>query len=76
MDCLFSLEEFPNRCALAREAEDARREIRCLFFGKSKHAYRIFYQVDETIQTVWSLPIVHGALDDPASDSLSQARPD
>ena len=76
MDCLSSLEELPHRCPLAREAEDARREIRCLYFGKRKHAYRILYEVDETLQTVWILHIVHGALDDLASDSLSQPRPD
>jgi plasmid stabilization system protein ParE len=41
IDCLYSLEEMPTRCSLAREAHEARREIRCLHFGKRRHVYRI-----------------------------------
>ena len=61
MDHLYSLESFPYRCPLAREAGESKREIRCLLFGKRGGVYRILYEVDETPQTVWILHIRHGA---------------
>ena len=71
IDCLYSLEELPYRCPLAREAEIAKREIRCLLFGKRRNIYRILYEIDEACQTVWVLHIRHGALADLAPDELS-----
>ena len=68
--CLYSLEELPYRCPLAREAEAAKREIRCLLFGKRRHVYRILYEIDETRQTVWVLHIRHGALADLSPEEL------
>ena len=68
---LYSLETFPYRCPLAREAAEARREVRCLLFGSRKHAYRILYEVDEARQTVWILHIRHSALQDLAPNQLS-----
>jgi plasmid stabilization system protein ParE len=64
IDRLYSLEELPYRCPLAREAKEAGREIRCLLFGRRKHAYRILYEVDEARQIVDILHIRHGALRD------------
>lgn len=64
IDCLYSLEEMPSRCPLAREAAEAKREIRCLHFGKRHHVYRILYEIDESRQTVLILHIRHGALED------------
>jgi plasmid stabilization system protein ParE len=77
MDNLYSLERMPHRCPLAREAPDAQRAIRCLLFGKRRHAYRILFEIDEAIQTVWILHIRHGALKDLAPDELNKplARP-
>jgi plasmid stabilization system protein ParE len=72
VDCLYSLEELPYRCPLAREAEAAKREIRCLLFGKRRHTYRILYEIDEPRQTVWVLHIRHGALTDLAPEELSR----
>jgi plasmid stabilization system protein ParE len=72
MTCLYSLEELPYRCPLAREAEKAKREIRCLLFGKRRGAYRILYEVDEVRQTVWILHIRHGALSDLSGPQLSK----
>ncbi len=46
VDCLYSLEQLPNRCALAREAAEARREIRCL-----KYKYRNLYEVREAARS-------------------------
>jgi plasmid stabilization system protein ParE len=76
VDCLYSLEQLPYRCPLAREAAEARREIRCLLFGNRKHAYRILYEVDEARQTVWILHIRHGALRHLAADQLSYPSPE
>lgn len=60
------------RCPLAREAKEARREIRCLLFGKRRHAYRILYEVDELRESVWILHIRPGALRDLGPEELSQ----
>ena len=62
IDCLYSLEELPFRCPLAREAVKARRQIRCLVFGKRKHGCRILFEVAEERRTVWILHFRHGAL--------------
>lgn len=64
VDCLYSPEQLPYRCPLARKAAEAKREIRCLLFGNRKHAYRILYEVDEARQKVWILHIRHGTLRD------------
>ena len=71
-DALYSLNQLPRRCPLAREAAEAKREIRCLLFGKRPHVYRILYEVDETRKTVSILHIRHGARQDPGPDELSQ----
>ncbi len=71
IDCLHSLENLPHRCPLAREAEAAKREIRCLLFGKRRIVYRILYQVDEARKMVWVLHIRHGALADLSPEELS-----
>ena len=71
MDCLYSLEEMPRRCPLAREVEIAKREIRCLRFGKRRSIYRVLYEIDDARQTVWILHIRHGALADLSLEDLS-----
>ena len=71
IDSLYSLEELPYRCPLAREAKEARREIRCLLLGKRRDVYRILYEVDEVRKTVWILHIRHGARQDLPSESLA-----
>ena len=73
IDCLYSLNELPRRCPLAREATEAKREIRCLLFGKRPHVYRILYEVDEARKTVSILHIRHGARQDLNRDELSQS---
>jgi plasmid stabilization system protein ParE len=72
IDSLYTLEQLPNRCPLAREAEEAKRDIRCLLFGKRRGIYRILYEVDEKRQTVWILHIRHGALRDLGPDELAR----
>ena len=72
IDSLYSLETLFYRCPLAREANEAGRKIRCLLFGKRRHAYRILYEVDEVRQTVWVLHIRPGAFRDLGPEELSQ----
>jgi|ERR1019366_7765571 plasmid stabilization system protein ParE len=43
-----SLERFPARCPMAREANESKQGIRCLLFGKRHGVYRILYETDET----------------------------
>ena len=71
IDCLYSLEEMPYRCPLAREAGIAKRQIRCLLFGKRRNVYRILYEIDEARRTVWVLHLRHGALKDLGPGELS-----
>ena len=61
IDSLYSLEQFPFRYPLTREAKLTKREIRCLLFGKRHGVYRILYEVDRKRQIVWILHIRHGA---------------
>ena len=61
LESLHSLNRLPRRCPLAREAKKARREIRCLLFGKRRHVFRILYEVEDARKTVWILHIRHGA---------------
>jgi plasmid stabilization system protein ParE len=72
IDCLYSLEYQPQRCPLAREAEEVRREVRCLIFGEGRGTYRILYEVDGKGQTVWVLHIRHGALQYLGPDELAE----
>lgn len=74
IDCLYSLEQLPYRCPMAREAAQAGREIRCLLFGKRRYAYRILYEVDEGRHIVWVLHIRHGSKQDIAPEQLAAPR--
>ena len=76
IDSLYSLDRLPLRCPLARESEAARREIRCLLFGKRRNIYRILYEVDESSKTVWVLHIRHGARKDLSPEKISFPAPD
>jgi len=71
IDCLYSLEANPHRSALAREAKEAKRKIRCLIFGKRHGTYRILYEIDESRKMVWILHIRHGSLRDLGSGDLA-----
>jgi plasmid stabilization system protein ParE len=70
MECLHSLDHLPDRCPRAREAEQAKREIRCLLFGRRRNKYRILYEVDERRKTVWILHIRHGSRQDLAPEDF------
>ena len=44
-DAVRSLEEFPERCALAPESEKFEEDIRQLLFGKAHGTYRMLFTI-------------------------------
>jgi plasmid stabilization system protein ParE len=50
-DAISSLQEFPNRCALAAEASAIGREIRQLWVGK-RRKYRVLFVVEKEVVAV------------------------
>jgi mRNA-degrading endonuclease RelE of RelBE toxin-antitoxin system len=52
---------FPNAALLPRKHEGGKRKRRHLLYGKKPNVYRVIYEVDEKLQTVWVLTIRHGA---------------
>lgn len=59
LDTIGSLADNPQRCPLAPENEYFSKEIRNLFYGKRRHAYRIIFTIRG--QTVHVLHIRRGA---------------
>jgi len=53
---IYSLENFPARCARAREQEYFKVELRQLIFK----SHRIVFHIDEKEKTVWILYVIHG----------------
>jgi plasmid stabilization system protein ParE len=45
LEAVRSLESFPNRCAIAPEAQEFQQEIRQLWIGKSRN-YRVLFVVE------------------------------
>jgi hypothetical protein len=76
MDSLRSLDKLPHRCPLAREARKAKREIRCLLFGKRRNVYRILFEVEDAKRAVWILPIRHAARRDLKARDLGKRPPE
>ncbi len=72
IESLASLNRFPLRCPIAREAEKIGRPIRCLLFGERRNVYRILYEVDEARKTVRVLHIRHGARNDAKPEEFAQ----
>jgi plasmid stabilization system protein ParE len=61
-EAIFSLEEFPYRCALAPESEELGMDVRQLLYGKGPSTYRIYFRIvgDDLVRV---LHIHHGARD-------------
>jgi len=74
LESLYSLRKMPHRCSLAVEAHKAKREIRCLLFGKRRNVYRILYEIDETKRIVWILHIRHGAMQSLGPEQIGEPR--
>jgi len=52
---------FPNAALLPRKHEGGNESGGTCFYGKKPNVYRVIYEVDEELQTVWVLTIRHGA---------------
>jgi plasmid stabilization system protein ParE len=64
MDAVLSLEELPNRCPLAPEAELLGVPLRQLLYGKRWSRFRIVFRVyDQPEPVVRVVAIRHGARD-------------
>ena len=48
---IFTLENFPLRCAVAPEGKDLNIEIRQLLYGKNKHSFRILFGISVDAET-------------------------
>ena len=68
INALESLKEFPERCAVARESEQAGREVRQLLFGKRGGVRRAYFVIEN--DTVRILCIRHSAQSDAAPEDL------
>jgi plasmid stabilization system protein ParE len=67
---LGTLENHPERCALAAESEDLGQEIRELLLGRRRYRYRILFKI--TDETVVILRVWHGARDAITGEDLSE----
>jgi plasmid stabilization system protein ParE len=69
-EAILSLEQNPKRCRIARESFDAEQPVRVLNYGRSPHAYRVFFTVDERANVVRVVHVRHGARQRPAPGEL------
>ena len=59
MNTIATLQDKPQRCALAVEHEIFREEVRQLLYGKAKNAYRVLFAIRD--DTVYALYVRHSA---------------
>ncbi len=61
---IYTLERFPHRCPVAREARKAKHSVRHLLYGTKPHVYPILYEIDQADKAARVLTIRHGAMDE------------
>jgi plasmid stabilization system protein ParE len=59
MNTIATLQEKPQRCALAVEHEIFPEEVRQLLYGKAKNTYRVLFTIRD--ETVYALYVRHSA---------------
>jgi plasmid stabilization system protein ParE len=59
MNTIATLQEKPQRCALAVEHEIFPEEVRQLLYGKAKNVYRVLFTIRDV--TVYALYVRHSA---------------
>jgi toxin ParE1/3/4 len=69
-EAVSSLTTHPHRCPVAPETRRTKRQLRHLLYGKKPHVYRVVYEVQEQLQTVWVLTIRHAARRRAQADQL------
>jgi len=67
---ILSLDQHPKRCRMALETFDPDQPIRVLNYGRSPHAYRVFFTVDERANVVRVVHVRRGARQRPAPREL------
>lgn len=73
MRAVLSLEEMPQRCARAPEAEILGVDLRQLLYGKLRSVYRIVFRVyEEPEPVVRVVAIRHGARDRMSADDIQE----
>jgi toxin ParE1/3/4 len=65
-----SLTTHPYRCPVAPESRRTKRQLRHLLYGMKPHVYRVIYEVQAQLQTVWVLTIRHAARRKAQADQL------
>ena len=69
MGALYSLDQSPERCLVARRLSTPSKTIRKLLFGKKPHVYRIYFDIVE--DTVRILHVRHGAGREPTHPEMT-----
>jgi plasmid stabilization system protein ParE len=74
IEAMLSLEEMPQRCPLAPEAQRLGTELRQLLYGKRGGQFRIVFRVYEEVQppVVRVVAIRHGARDRITREELEE----
>ncbi len=74
LESINSLEKFPNRCPIAPESKNVGREIRQLFYGKTKQGYRIYFEILEQEKVVRIYRIWHSSKDSISKDEFEEGK--
>lgn len=75
LEAVFSLEESPQRCALAPESKFLGREIKQLVYGKRSQTYRIFFEIIESEKVVRIYRIWHSSRNWITKEDFEQGKP-
>jgi hypothetical protein len=68
---ILSLDQNPERCAIAAESLDPANPIRVLLYGRRPYVYRIFFMIDSAARAVRVVHVRHGAKKRPTIDELA-----
>ena len=70
MNVIASLQEKPQRCALASDNEVFSEQVRQLLYGKSRNTYRILFTIRE--ETVFVLHVRHSSQASLTADEVDE----
>jgi plasmid stabilization system protein ParE len=65
-----SLDQLPERCALAEESKDLQTEVRLLLHGKRNRRYKIYFAIHHESQTVRVFHVRHWSMKPAEADEL------
>jgi plasmid stabilization system protein ParE len=67
---ILSLDQHPKRCPVAPESFDPDHPVRVLTYGRTPHAYRIFFAIDDEAEVVRVLHVRRGMRRPPTAHEL------